>query len=348
VQGGGSDICCTADQFHFAWQSLAADGTVSARLASQTNTTAWAKAGVMLRQAFDPGSPFYAALATPANGILIEYRSAAGAGAAVAASIPGSLPVYLEITRTGSTFCAYTSPDGVNWTYASGSCTTISASGPMLAGLAVTSHDGTLLNTATFDTVTVSSTAPTLSPCPAGWTCADIGTPTPAGGQSLSTTGTWTIQGGGADIFGPADSFHFVWQTLVADGTIQARVSSQQNTSNWAKAGLMLRQTSDPSSPYYAVLVTPANGVVVQVRATTGGNTQTVAQLAGAAPVYLEVGRAGNQFTAYTSADGVTWTPIPGSSVGLSITGSLLEGMAVTSHNTAQQGAVTFDVVKPS
>jgi hypothetical protein len=38
VQGGGGDIWDVADNFHFAWQSLATDGWLSTRAVSQTNT----------------------------------------------------------------------------------------------------------------------------------------------------------------------------------------------------------------------------------------------------------------------------------------------------------------------
>ena len=130
--------------------------------------------------------------------------------------------------------------------------------------------------------MTPGEVAPPGFACPTGWTCGDIGTASPVGSQSL-TAGTWTVQGGGADIFGTADAFHFVWQTLAADGSITSRVVSQSSPSGWSKAGLMLRATTDPASPYYAVFATPANGVVVQWRTAQGGSTGQVATT-GAAP----------------------------------------------------------------
>ena len=177
--------------------------------------------------------------------------------------------------------------------------------------------------------------------------CGDIGSPTLMGNQSLSG-GTWTIKAGGTDIFGMSDQFHFVWQTLAADGSVSARVVSQTNTSSWAKAGVMLRQSSDPGSPNYAVLVTPGNGIVVQYRKAQSGNTTQVVKITGTVPVYLAVGRSGTSYTAYTSNDGITWTPIPGSSVTLSMSGPVLAGMAVTSHNSSALSTVTFDTVSVS
>src|SRR2546421_6767250 len=58
-----------------SWQTLATDGGISARVISQSNNNAWAKAGVMLRQSSDPSAAFYAAMATPGYGIVVQYRS---------------------------------------------------------------------------------------------------------------------------------------------------------------------------------------------------------------------------------------------------------------------------------
>jgi outer membrane protein assembly factor BamB len=347
VSGGGPDIAGTADAFHFVWQAIATDLTLRARVTAQGNTDGWAKGGVMLRQSTDPQSPFYAVLLTPANGVVVEARLGFGSAAQIVVTQAEVAPAYLEIGRSGDTLRAYGSSDGVVWSGIPGSAVNLPFSGSMLAGLAVSSHSPTALSAVTLDSVSVIASAPPPAACPVGWTCGDIGSVTPAGAQSVSTSGSWTIEGGGPDIWGTDDAFHFVWQTLAADGAFQARVASQQNTNVWAKAGVMLRQSIDPGSPYYAVLVTPAQGIVVQYRAVSGGTTAVAAQLAGAAPVFVEVGRSGSTFTAYTSADGVTWTAIPGSATILSMPGGVLEGMAVTSHTGVQAGFATFDAVKP-
>ena len=106
----------------------------------------------------------------------------------------------------------------------------------------------------------------------------------------------------------------------------------------------MLRATSDPGAMNYAVLATPANGVVVQWRTAQAGTTGQV-KVAGTVPLYLRIVRSTNTFSAYTSPDGVTWTLIPGSSLSISMPSSILAGMAVTSHNTRALGTATFDTV---
>jgi hypothetical protein len=95
----------------------------------------------------------------------------------------------------------------------------------------------------------------------------------------------------------------------------------------------MFRASTDPSAPYYAVYITPANGVNVQYRTAQGAEAMSIA-VAGTAPVFLKASRSGNVFTAYSSTNGTTWTQVPGSTVTLSnLSGTLLAGLAVTSHN---------------
>ncbi len=80
-------------------------------------------------------------------------------------------------------------------------------------------------------------------------------------------------------------------------------------------------------------------------RATQGGGVSTVTSLAGTVPIYLLVQRSGTTFTAFTSSDGSTWTAIPGSSVTLNLSGTLLAGMAVTSHTVTAINTAKFDAV---
>jgi hypothetical protein len=352
IQGGGSGVNGTADQFHFLWQTLSAGGGVGADVTSQSDTSAAAEAGVMLRASTDPGSPYYAAFVTPGDGITVQDRATEGASTVTVADTTGTVPAYLWVTNTGRTLTAYVSSDGYSWTPIAGSTVSLNLGSALLAGLAVTSDNGAQLSAATMNNVAVSTSPPAPAPpvpCPSPWTCADIGSPIPVGSQSYDPgSNTWTINAGGSDITGTADQFHFVWQTLAGAGSISAQVVSQTNSSPNAKAGVMFRASTDPGSPNYAVLVSPGAGIKVQERSTQGGTTTKLANPSGSIPAYLKVTRSGNTFAAYTSADGVTWTLIPGSTFTMSLGSTLLEGLAVTSHNSGVLGTVTMDAVEPS
>ena len=67
-----------------------------------------------------------------------------------------SAPYWVRLVRSGNTFTGYSSADGVTWTQVGSINLTMASSAT--AGLAVTAHNNSVLNTATFDSV--SSTTP--------------------------------------------------------------------------------------------------------------------------------------------------------------------------------------------
>jgi outer membrane protein assembly factor BamB len=357
VNAGGGDIWSTADQFHFVWQSLAGDGSVSADVAAQQNTGPWAKAGVMLRQSTAAGAPYYALFATPSQGLALQWRASAGASTQQLV-VAGTVPVYLKVSRYTDGgghqwYAAFTSSDGVTWTWVSGSTQSLAIAAPVLAGWAANSYSQTTSSTVTFHNI-VTTTTSTVPPggCATPWTCTDIGGATPAGTQNM-TASPWSVQGGGGDIWDTADQFHYISQPASTDGTISTEITAQQNTNAWAKAGVMMRGTTDPASPYYGVFVTPSNGVAVQWRTTQGGTTNLLT-VAGTTPLYVEVSRwtdtSGTTpvtyYSALTSPDGTTWTTVPGSAVSLVLPASFLEGVAVSSHNSTALSTVTVAATK--
>ncbi len=292
LKGAGTGVAGYSDQHHFVFQGLAGDATLSARITVQQNTGANAQVGLIFRgDASTSGAFFYGAYLTPGGGIQVAYRPAPGLRIVNLVSTSGAPPAYLEISRWQTTYTTFTSPDGVNWSPIIGSGVTSGPAGAIVGGLFASSGNGTALATDSLDSVALSaSAAPPPTLCPTGWSCQDIGFPTPPGAQYV-TGNAWTVQGGGGDIWGTSDSFRFLGQPLAADGTVSARVDSQVNTSGWAKAGVMLRATTDPGSAYYAAFLTPSNGIAVQWRSTTGGgSSQVVAArfcpgLAGGGPI---------------------------------------------------------------
>ena len=348
-QGGGGDIWGTADSFHLLARSVAGDGAVTARVVSQQATDPWAKAGPMVRTSADPGSPYYAALVTPGNGLSVQWRGTQGASTTQVLA-PGTAPLFVRISRDtpagsvdGSLYSAFTSPDGSTWSAVPGSTVSLDLGPQTLAGLAVTSHVQGTGSAVTFDSVALesgASTPPGLA-CPSGWTCTDVGGATPAGDQVLAA-GTWTVDGGGGDIWGSADAFHLVGQSMAGDGSMAAEVLSQSPTDPWAKSGIVMRASADPGAPYYGVFVTPGNGVVVQWRLAQDAPTSN-AQITATAPLFLQVTRSGTTFSASTSPDGVVWTPVPGSSTTVpTMTGAVVRGFAVTSHDPSEDSTVVF------
>ncbi len=124
------------------------------------------------------------------------------------------------------------------------------------------------------------------------------------------------------------DSFSFARQPLTGNGTITARVTSltgehvnlssgpvQVGNGNlvpglaeWAKAGIIIKQSTHQGSAYAAMMVTGSHGVRMQYNFTgdTAGMPGTVS---AAHPRWLRLTRSGDTITGYDSADGTHWTP---------------------------------------
>ena len=202
-------------------------------------------------------------------------------------------------------------------------------------GMFVCSHNNTELNTSTFDNVSVTSGTPNL---PAPWTDSDVGNPTPAG-SALYSNGVFTVNGGGNDIWGTTDQFNYVSQSLTGNATIVARVTSQSDTDPWAKSGVMIKQSTTSGSAYALLAVTPGNGVAFQYgyNSDVGGGSYTFPN------AWLKLTRSGSVITAYTSADGSTWTEIGTATV--SLTDPVTIGIFVCSHNGGELNTSTFDNV---
>ena len=114
---------------------------------------------------------------------------------------------------------------------------------------------------------------------------------------------------------------------------MRAQVASVQNTDPWAKAGVMIRESTAAGARYAAVFITPGNGVTFQRRTATGGTTVNTVLTGIAAPRYVRLQRASNNsFRAYYSSNGTNWTQI-GSNQTISMANGATMGLAVTSHN---------------
>jgi len=123
-------------------------------------------------------------------------------------------------------------------------------------------------------------------------------------------------------------------------------VVSQSDSDQNAKAGVMLRASSSPDSAYYAVLVTPEHGLVVQYRTGSGREANNAGGRPATAPLYVRALRTGSIFTALTSSDGVAWTKVSGSTKTIpGLAGSVEAGLAVTSHHDGLPGAAVFTSV---
>jgi hypothetical protein len=165
--------------------------------------------------------------------------------------------------------------------------------------------------------------------------------------------GTYTLAASGADIWSLADEFRYACKQLSGAGSISAQVLSVQNTNDQAKAGVMIRRTLDPSSPFAAVYITPGNGCRFQGRlsltaeATSDASAATPEQRAIRAPYWVKIERDGsNNFNGYYSSDGVNWHAMAWNPQNIPMPTNVYIGLALTSHNANAVCKAQFSGVK--
>jgi hypothetical protein len=114
LSGSGADIWGTTDAFHFVYQLWTGDGTIITRVASITNTNAWTKAGVMIRENLDANARHAMVVVTPRNGVAFQHRLLTGKRSYHTAGTSVEAPYWVKLVRAGSNFTAYQSADGSN------------------------------------------------------------------------------------------------------------------------------------------------------------------------------------------------------------------------------------------
>src|SRR5579871_4397397 len=98
VAGSGRDIWNTADQFNFASENFSGDGTLIAKVNSVTNTSSWAKSGLMFRASSAAGAQFADVVITPKQGVSFQWRAKANSTCAMTVMAGQAAPKWIELT----------------------------------------------------------------------------------------------------------------------------------------------------------------------------------------------------------------------------------------------------------
>lgn len=261
VKGSGVDIWDASDSFHYVYQPLNGDGQITARVASQQNTDPWALAGVMFRESLAANSREAIAAITPSNGAAFTWRSATGGMSSYTNGNAASAPYWVRLSRAGNVFTASKSSNGATWTQIAQA--TIAMSTSAYIGLAVTSHNNSVLANDTFDNVSVTGTADTTAPVISAISASNIN----QNGANISWTtnevsdsqveyGNTTSYGTSSPLNTSLDTAHTqVVSGLDAGTTYHYRVKSRDAAGNLATSGDMTfvtpsaADTTAPSAP---------------------------------------------------------------------------------------------------
>lgn len=193
----------------------------------------------------------------------------------------------------------------------------------------------------------------------------DVGFPALPGSLTV-TNGKYVVIGGGNDIWGNSDNFHFAWLEVTNDFDYEVQVESLVGPDAWTKAELMAREAADfgtglipdGTDRHINSMTTRSAGqneIALQWRADARGSGSAWPNDIGiTAPVvrptypntWLRLMRLGTKFYGLTSTNGVDWVLLRGSPYDPTVPNGtetrprtegafadrLLLGLAVTAH----------------
>jgi len=157
IRASGGDIWDAGDQGYFLNQAIEGDFQITARLLSgPTNTSAWSKAGPMIRESLEPGARSAMLYATAGNGVAFQWREITNEHTALAQVVDAAsltVPIVLRLTRKGNVITSeFSTDDGKTFNLAADPFT-YEAGLParLYAGLAATAHNSRQVTQARFN-----------------------------------------------------------------------------------------------------------------------------------------------------------------------------------------------------
>jgi phosphatidylserine/phosphatidylglycerophosphate/cardiolipin synthase-like enzyme len=155
LDGSGTDIWGSADEFRFVYRALTGDGAIQARVATLENVDAWVKSGVMMRETLAANAKHAMMIVSAGRGLAFQRRATTGGSSTHTGGGAGTAPWWVRLERAGNIFRAYASADGSSWTLVG--TDTIAMTPTIYVGLPLTSHRDGSVATATIDGVGVSN-----------------------------------------------------------------------------------------------------------------------------------------------------------------------------------------------
>jgi TolB protein len=168
----------------------------------------------------------------------------------------------------------------------------------------------------------------------------DIGALLHPGAASFDRkTKTYTLSGGGENMWAAKDAFHFLYAQVSGDLGISAEVAFVgKGTDKHRKACLMFRQDLDPDSAYIDVAVHGDGLTSLQFRESKGALTHEI-QSNRIAPKQLRLEKRGPLVYLYLE------TQFSGASHRITLQDPFYAGLAVCSHNKDVSESATFSKV---
>jgi TolB protein len=180
---------------------------------------------------------------------------------------------------------------------------------------------------------------------------ADIGiTPKPGSATYDDSTSEYRITGGGANMWGAKDAFHFVWKKVSGDFTLTAdALLIGTGAEEHRKAVIAVRQSLEPNSAYADVALHGDGLIALQYRPVPDAETSEVRAFEPKPPIHaayrIRLERHGGQLTMRTGVPGTelvaAYTPVT-----IDFRGTLYVGLGVCSHEANVLETAVFSHVE--
>jgi TolB protein len=180
----------------------------------------------------------------------------------------------------------------------------------------------------------------------------DVGVPSTIGAGSATydpATKIYTVSGGGENMWGTADHFHYVWKKVSGDLRLAATIAftgtkpPDTPPEGHRKACLVIRQTLDPDSVYADAALHGDGLTALQYRDAKGAITREV-RADMTAPTRLRLEKRGDEISMWVALEGGELRPAA-TPVKVEFAGEYYVGLGVCAHNTARLETAAFSDV---
>jgi regulation of enolase protein 1 (concanavalin A-like superfamily) len=142
-----------------------------------------------------------------------------------------------------------------------------------------------------------------------------------------------------------SDQFHYRYKSVKGDAKIEILVNNFVGADQWAKGGLMIRETLDPGSKHFSLFLSGSNGMQNLWRPNTNGSSDQSQPGVPDKNIWLRIERKGNEFQAYYKRVGTaSWVQAGGKQT-IQMSSDVYVGIAVTSHDNSKLAALTGSAV---
>jgi glucose/arabinose dehydrogenase/fibronectin type 3 domain-containing protein/regulation of enolase protein 1 (concanavalin A-like superfamily) len=319
IQASGADIYGTADEGYLVYRNITGDATITARVASVTNTNVWTKAGVVFRESTAAGARNVATFLSPtaSNKYRKQVRSALNGSTTSTASTPNSaVPAWVRVVRSGNSFSSFYSTDGNQWTEI-GTPTSLSMGTTLVVGLMATSHlDGTRA-TVVYDNISITTPAPpTPPPVPTGLACVAGNNQCACTWNAASGATSYSLKRGTASggpygtTFSATSPAHT--DTTAANGSTYFYVVSASNAAGQSNNSTQVTCTPAAPLPGAPTGLTATSGntqITLNWTAVSGATSYTVKRSLASGGPYTNFTQSGITGTSYVNTGLTNGTP---------------------------------------